>query len=233
MIKKVMRKVRKILIINNLNKKFNCDISLKSNIDNFSIFEGRNKIYSRTTIIQSEVGFATYISPSCVFYKTKIGKYCSIGPNVSIIAGNHPTSKYISTHPVFYSDKTFAGLSYRHENEFKEYSYADEKGKYLCEIGNDVWLGQNVKIINGVRIGDGAIVAAGALVSKEVPPYAIVGGVPAKIIKYRFNNEDIDFLLNLQWWNKDQEWLEKNINNFDDVEKLKKTEELECMHLKV
>ena len=74
--------------------------------------------------------------------------------------------------------------------------------------------------MEGVTIGDGAVVAAGAIVTKDVPPYAIVGGVPAKVIKYRFDEETIKKLLELKWWEKDQAWIKGHADDFDDVEKL-------------
>lgn len=221
MLLKVVRKIKKYILIYKTNKKYNCDISFKANIDNLSIFEGRNIVYSKTSIIQGEIGYATYISTKCIFSKTKIGRYCSIGSNVKIIAGNHPTSNYVSTHPIFYTTKDFAGLNYKHTNNFEEYTFVDDSRSFLCEIGNDVWIGEDVKIRNGVSIGDGAIIASGAFVSKNVLPYAIVGGVPAKIIRYRFEQEDIGFLLKLQWWNKGEAWISKYINLFDDVQCLR------------
>lgn len=88
-----------------------------------------------------------------------------------------------------------------------------------CIIGNDVWIGAYVNIIEGITIGDGAIIAAGSVVTQDVPPYAVVGGVPAKVIKYRFEQDIIEQLKKIEWWNKDQKWLKKNAHLFDDVYK--------------
>jgi acetyltransferase-like isoleucine patch superfamily enzyme len=223
-LRKIIKKIRKIILINRINNKYKCDISLKVNIDKESKFEGRNSVFSGTSITQSEIGYATYISSFCSFHKTKIGRYCSIAPQVKVIAGNHPTSKHVSTHPIFFTEKSFSGLVFEHTNTFNEYSYTNSDGDLLCEIGNDVWIGEDVKIKNGVIIGDGAIIATGAVVCEHIPPYAIVGGVPAKIIKYRFNEVDIKYLLDLQWWNKDQYWIESHAKYFSDIEKIKKIE---------
>ena len=84
-----------------------------------------------------------------------------------------------------------------------------------------MWLGYGTKILEGVTVGDGAVVAAGAVVTKDVPPYAIVGGVPAKVIKYRFSEEDIEYLLKLRWWDKAEEWIKVHAEYFENIELLK------------
>lgn len=225
MLKKIVRKIENLILIYRINTNKESNISFRSRVDKLSQFEGRNIVYSKTSISESEIGTGTYISAACTFNKTKIGKYCSIAPYVEVIAGNHPTTDFVSTHPLFYTNKNFAGLSFETNITFDEYSFTDNNKKYFCEIGNDVWVGQNVKILNGVTIGDGAVIAAGAIVDKSVPPYAIVGGIPAKIIRYRFDESEIEYLLKLKWWNKDYYWLSQHVSVFHDIKELRRSEE--------
>ena len=197
-------------------------INNSSYVDNDTFFEGYNTVHERSLVLKSHVGLGTYIHNNSKICKTKIGRWCSIAPNVSIVSGNHPTKTIISTHPIFYSNRSFAGLSFLKTPIFEEYSYTDGDRTWLCEIGNDVWICENAKIINGVKIGDGAIVAAGAIVTKDVPPYAIVAGVPAKIIRYRFNESEIKYIKNSKWWERDIQWLKQNAKSFKDINDFQK-----------
>jgi serine acetyltransferase len=103
---------------------------------------------------------------------------------------------------------------------FSELKYVDDK--YFVEIGNDVWLGDNVTILSGIKIGDGAIIGANSLIIKDIEPYSINVGSPSKIVRYRFEKEIIDDLLFVQWWNKDFKWLDENSHLFSDVNLLLK-----------
>lgn len=178
-------------------------------------FGGKNYLSDGTQFINSSIGFGSYTAPNVKIYNTKIGKYSCVGPEVDIILGEHPTSNMVSIHPAFYSPNNRSGFTYVDHSEFEEFRFADEK--YSVVIGNDVWIGKRAMILEGVTIGDGAIVAAGAVVVKDVPPYAIVGGVPAQVIKYRFSHEEIDFLLRFKWWDKDEKWIEKHANVFLNI----------------
>ncbi|OCG03259.1 hypothetical protein A9G12_08125 [Gilliamella sp. wkB112] len=131
---------------------------------------------------------------------TKIGKYCSIATNVTIGADRHPTD-WLSTHPFQYNDT----------DNFKPLK--------ITTIGNDVWIGANVVIITGVSIGDGAIIGASSVVTRDIPPYAIVAGIPAKIIRYRFNENIINKLLKLKWWDSEYHFHHKNEIDFSNIEK--------------
>ncbi|MFT4535283.1 MAG: virginiamycin A acetyltransferase [Saprospiraceae bacterium] len=134
--------------------------------------------------------------------KLIIGKFCMIASNVTFImnGANHLTES-ISTYPF-----AIFGADWKDAMEGKTYP---TKGDTI--IGNDVWIGYNATIMAGVTIGDGAIIATNATVVKDVPPYTIVGGNPAKEIKKRFSNEEIERLLDLKWWDKDIEWVTENV----------------------
>ena len=95
--------------------------------------------------------------------------------------------------------------------------YSASKGE--TTIGNDVWIGEGVTIKGGVTIGDGAVLAMNACVTRDVPPYAIVGGVPAKIIRYRFDNNIIQGLLSIRWWDKPEDWIIEHAPDFCDITK--------------
>ncbi|WP_299325045.1 DapH/DapD/GlmU-related protein [uncultured Maribacter sp.] len=177
---------------------------------------GNNIIGENCSFIGSKLGFASYISKDTHLQDVKIGNYCSIGPNVLSIHGTHPTKKYVSTHPAFFS--TDFAYSYTKEQLFKEKPEPLESNEpYKTLIGNDVWVGASVNIIEGVKLGDGCIVAAGSLVNKDVEPYSIVGGVPAKHIRYRFEPNEIVFLLDFKWWQKSEEWIRTNSLLFSDI----------------
>ena len=162
------------------------------------------KIYKPSHIYYSKIGDYTYISKNASISRVHIGKFCSIGPNLLCGWGNHPTNG-ISTSPMFYSTRRQNGVSLSSSDKFEE--------RKIITIGNDVYIGANVTILDGIKIGDGAIIGAGAVVSKDIPDYAIAVGNPIKIIKYRFNEDQISALKRIQWWNFEEDKLQ-------DVEKM-------------
>lgn len=156
------------------------------------------------------IGAYTYLGGgnSTIVNVGRIGRFCSIAPNVQMGLFQHPID-CLTTHPIVWggSRQVFSSEEYLEfvTRNKKEIRKCFDKTKKLIEpkviIGNDVWIGENAFIRNGVNIGDGAIVAARAVVTHDVPPYAIVAGCPAKIIKYRFSEEIISTLLSIKWWN--------------------------------
>lgn len=218
MIEFLQRCLSILLIIKNKLLTYN-KIKLSCLINNKTLLGGRNVIHKCVDIRNSKLGYATYIGQNSSLQFTSIGKYCSISSNVSVAIGSHPNNKYVSTHPSFFSTRKQSSFSYVDKDKFNEIKYA--KDNYCVCIGNDVWIGSNVTILNGITIGDGAIIGAGAVVTKDVEPYSIVVGVPAKVIKYRFKKNEIDFLLDFRWWNKGESWIKENADLFDDINRFK------------
>lgn len=161
-------------------------------------------IYPPAHITETSIGDYTYVAMNSYIGRTSIGKCCSIGPNLICGWGIHPTDT-ISSHPMFFSTLKQNGMTLSKEDKIEELKN--------ITIGNDVFIGANVTILDGITIGDGAVIGAGAVVSKDIPPYAIAVGCPIKILRYRFNEEIRNKLLEIKWWNFDE-------NHLQDVEKM-------------
>jgi acetyltransferase-like isoleucine patch superfamily enzyme len=155
---------------------------------------------------QISVGAYTYgVKDDCFFAynpndQISIGKFCSIALGVKFVFGEHRTD-FVSSYP-------FKAMC------FGDVPHAESSSKGQIKIENDVWIGTNAIVLSGVTIGNGAVVAAGAVVTKDVPPYAVVGGVPARIIKMRFSQTVIDSLLRIGWWNWPIEKIKENLDLF-------------------
>ena len=183
-------------------------------IDLTSSFEGANIIGNNTKFC-GNMGYGSYICNDCAIVGN-VGRFCSIAHEVKNAQGVHPISNpYVSTSPMFFSLRKQTGKTFAQKQLFEEM-------KEPIEIGHDCWIGQRAFIVGGVKIGTGAVVLAGAVVTKDVPPYAVVGGVPARILKYRYDEETIDFLLRSEWWNMPIEWLEANYELFSNIDEFKR-----------
>ena len=165
-------------------------------------------IYRWVKAKRAVIGAHSYIAASTEIENAEIGKYCSIADHCRIGMSGH-SLQYVSTSPVFTQKMNGLQESWISEDVFKNKS-AKER---VC-IDNDVWIGSHVLIKGGVHIGNGACVAAGAVVVKDVPSYAIVGGIPAKVIRYRFSEDVIVKLEELQWWNMPEKKLKEHIELF-------------------
>ena len=153
---------------------------------------------------QVEIGLYSYggcFEPHAIALFTKIGRYCSFAENVCVLGGNHPL-EFKSMHPFFYNPA---------------FGYVEKEliSRNKLIIGNDVWVGYNAIIVPSVKsIGNGAVIGTGAVVTKDVPDFAIVAGNPAKVIKYRFTEKAIRRIKSSQWWDKDIEELKEDFQEF-------------------
>lgn len=185
----------------------NSQIDERSIIGDFSRIRNSHlgkyiKIDRNNLLLGVDFGDYSYTGPFDMIFRCKLGRFCSISYGVTIGPPEHDYKK-ISTHPFVYDE--FYNIA--PASELLQTTKFDKE----LEIGNDVWVGCNATILRGVRVGDGAIIAANALVNKDVPPYAIVAGVPAKVVKYRFSPDIISALLELKWWEWETERIRKNI----------------------
>lgn len=200
----------KAKIINLLLKKKNVKLERKVTTSFQTQFEGANRIGIGTSFFGS-IGYGSYIGDNC-YINAKIGRFTCIGPRVITTRGIHPTRTWVSIHPAFYSLKKQCGISFVNTQKFAETSNP-------IIIGNDVWIGDSVVLTNGITVGDGAVVAAGAVVTENVEPYSIVGGVPAKLIRHRFEDKTtVEALMNFSWWDKPVEWIKANADAFENIE---------------
>ncbi|MED0935332.1 CatB-related O-acetyltransferase [Bacillus mobilis] len=213
--KKIKRKL-KIFLFNWMNRRRNIIIKDDVYINSNTYLEGNNRIYNGSQINNSSIGYGTYLAHDCKIPNSQIGRYCSIGDGSRIVFGQHPTNKFVSIHPAFYSTKGQGGFTYSSADIFQEHKYANDEKKSVI-IGNDVWIGQDVLIMEGVKIADGSIIGTGAIVTKDTEPFSINVGIPAKKIKYRFNEEERNFLLKFKWWDQKEDWIIKNKSYFEDV----------------
>jgi acetyltransferase-like isoleucine patch superfamily enzyme len=172
-----------------------------------------NTLYPEVILSNVTLGDFTYVAERSRLTNTVFGKYSSVGPEVLSGLGMHPSRDFVSTHPIFFSTLKQAQISFVADSYFNEFS--------PIKIGNDVWIGARAIIMDGITIGDGAIVAAGAVVTKDVPSYAIVGGVPAKVLRYRFDEKEIKYLMEFKWWDRDVRWLRINATKFHNIQEFK------------
>lgn len=148
------------------------------------------KVYSGSTFYNSKLGRYSYVGYDSEVVNCEIGSFCSIANGFIAGGAKHPL-EWLSTSPVFYD--VSGGTNYH-------LGHLTIEPTVRTYIGNDVWIGSRAIILQGVHIGTGAVVGAGAVVTKDIPPYAVVAGCPAKIIKYRFDSDIICRLLKSEWW---------------------------------
>lgn len=185
---------------------FHLKVSKMALVTQDSEISRKAAVYRFAKIYKSFIGDYSYIGPSSSIVCAKIGKYCSIASNVNIGLASH-TFSYISTSPIFTEHRNGTKTSWVKQN-------INEAKIGKCIIGNDVWIGTKVIIMDGLTIGDGAIIGAGSIVTHDVPSYAIVAGIPAKVIRYRFDAQVIESMMQLSWWDLPESIVRNNISLF-------------------
>lgn len=235
---KFNEKIKPTIILNNVDTSEYVLFLTSTNVDIYAELKlNVNSFFCEDRIIELE-RMVPYSSNTFENYTTKIGKYsygsicvknhrwiesigafCSFADGVDFVT-NHEF-RYVTTHPIIFDGKHIEGYEYpfEHHNVFDYYMHGIEpktekvKKQKRAKIGNDVWLGRNVIVTNSANIGNGVIAGAGAVITKDVPDYAIVAGVPAKIIRYRYSPNEIEALNEIAWWN----WSDDEIRErFDD-----------------
>ena len=188
------------------NYKYNMPIIYPIPKGVYNLFiEDNSNIYNCQLFGTIYFGFGSYINSGRI-RDAFIGRYCSIGNNVTIGIGAHNYNNF-STSPFFSNLNT---------KRYSSVKFADPIKKLRVIIHHDVWIGDGAYILNGVTLGIGCVIGCNSVVTKDVPPYAIVAGVPAKIIKYRFNNDYIKKLINSCWWELNPDELKKIAKNLQD-----------------
>ncbi|SHG28825.1 Acetyltransferase (isoleucine patch superfamily) [Flavobacterium fluvii] len=178
-------------------------------IDSYTTIEPYCHILDDVFIANSSIASYSYIGKHSIVQNATIGSFCSIANDVFIGTGKHPIDHF-STSTLFYRKKNTFNIELVSSNlVFDEY----EKIK----IGSDVWIGTRAIILDGISIGHGAIIAANSVVTKDVPPYAIVGGIPAKIIKYRFDDFKIKKLIESDWWSLSLNEIKQKIRSLNNM----------------
>lgn len=214
--------------VNTFLKNIGLDIDRNGSVCPNTYVETPTRVY-KAMIKRGHIGAFSYIGRDVFIYDTTIKRYCSIAKSVNIGHGNHPTT-WLSTNPFMYeqSFRISTGVLFPYHEDYTSYVVPNKNRQQLKKdvdvpphtvIGNDVWIGVGVLILPNVTIGDGAIIGAGSVVTKNIPPYAIAVGNPAKIIKYRFNEKQILELLKLKWWEYSPWDLHKAHIEFYNIEK--------------
>jgi acetyltransferase-like isoleucine patch superfamily enzyme len=190
-----------------------------------SLLSNNVSINRRNYIFRSKIGMYTYTGLGTMLLSTIIGKFCSLSWNVSIGGGNHIFSN-VSSFPQWRFNMLDKG-NINHSTNAELQARLQNLG--TCTIGNDVWIASNAVILRDVNIGNGAVIGAGAIVTKDVEPYSIVVGNPAKKIRMRFEDKIIEKLEEIQWWNWPIDVIRENMAliyqteaNWDTIQELKK-----------
>lgn len=182
-----------------------CRLYAGVQVDRNSTLGRFNVLFEGASLLDSTIGDHSYLQKNSTAMSCDIGKFCSIAANAFIGLPQHEVGA-VSSHPVFYLQDTPLVRKFCKSN----------RGQPIRRtvVGHDVWIGHGAQVMSGVSIGTGAIIGAGSVVTKDVPEYAIVAGVPARIIRYRFDDVLKERLIESRWWEMSEEWLEENVDLF-------------------
>lgn len=175
-----------------------------------SIVHKTSKVEAGSHIVNSTFDRHSYCGYDCKIYNTEVGAFCSIADYVVIGSGQHAI-EWVSTSPVFRAGRDSV------KTKYAEFELEDGK---KTVIGPDVWIGERALVKQGVTIGAGSIIGMGSVVTKDIAPYSIVGGVPAKLIRMRFSDDIINKLMDIKWWEFDDEKIKMYAQYFNDPEEL-------------
>jgi acetyltransferase-like isoleucine patch superfamily enzyme len=153
-------------------------------------FEGHNRLAGAAVLQASDLGRGSYVNAARL-NGVRVGRFCSIGFEALVGLGEHPVDRF-ATHPAFYSPTNPVGLRWAPRPLFQE--------TREVRLGSDVWIGARATVLSGVSVGDGAIIAAGAVVTKDVPAFAIVADAPARVMRSRYTTDSYEALAELRWW---------------------------------
>jgi len=174
-----------------------------------SVVHPTSKLESGTSFYSSTLDRHSFCGYDCEVSHADIGSFVSIANGVVIGGGRHPM-EWVAMSPVFYEGKDSVRM---------KFSTHPRAAPRRVTIGHDVWIGRSAIVLPGVSIGDGAVVGAGAVVTKSVPAYAVVAGNPAKILRYRFSEPIVERLLRMRWWSKEEAELLRLGPLFNDVDR--------------
>lgn len=193
-----------LLLFSKLKSIFQRNIAFSARVE-YSDVSPKAKVWGRCKLFHSSLGDYSYIGRDSSLVYAEVGKFCSIASGTLIGMGTHTLNK-LSTSSVFTEAKNGTGQKWVSSTVVEPFK--------RVKVGNDVWIGTRAMIMGGITIGDGAVVGAGAVVTKDVPPYSIVGGVPARIIRYRLSEEVVDEVLKNEWWSLSDEQLKEHLQLF-------------------
>jgi len=169
------------------------------------------EVGARTSMIESRMDDYSYVVNDCEIIYTSIGKFCSIAAMVRINPGNHPMWRITQSHFTYRASTYFEG-------EEDEAAFFDWRRSYPVRLGHDVWIGHGAIVLPGRSVGNGSVIAAGSVVTKDVSPYTVVAGVPARPVKRRFDEATAEAIEALAWWDWDHDRLRDALADFRELD---------------